>query len=205
MPHQNRSRRVALVCAIVLATSFVPPITGAQDEKLEQRYNCFGVAMGAGVAGVLQITITRYSTEDERKLLLDTLREGGQEKMIDVLRKQKEVGFMRTQTGAGMRGWPSLRIHYAHQAEKDGKRVVVLVTDRNVSMAEEMQQTRSTDYDVTGVVMEMAPVTGNEKLVEQGQGLLYQAAKLSFNKENKLEVEYMGTQPIRLTDIKREK
>jgi hypothetical protein len=176
----------------------------AQDEKLEERYRCFGVAMGAGVAGVLEINVTRYSTEEERKLLIDTLKEGGQDKMVEVLRKQKEVGWMRTQSGAGMKGWPSLRIHYAHQVERDGKRVVVLVTDRNVGIAEQMSQPRSVDYDVTAVVMEMKPA-GDEKLVEEGQGLLYQAAKLSFNKDGRLEVEYLGTQPIRLSDIKREK
>ncbi len=180
----------------------------AQDEKaqkLEERYTAFGVAMGAGMAGVLNITITRYSTEEERKLLVDSLAKDGQEKTIDLLRKQKETGFARTQSGAGMKGWPSVRLHYAHEAQQDGKRVVVLVTDRNMTMAERASGGRSVDYDVSALVMELEPVEGDAKLVEKGQGTLFQAAKLSFDKDNKLQVEYLGTQPIRLTDIKREK
>jgi hypothetical protein len=204
MSHPSSNFHRNFAAAALFAVALVPGIGGAQ-EKLEERYQCFGVAMGAGVAGVLQINITRYSTEEERKLLIDTLKEGGQEKMIDVLRKQKEVGFMRTQTGAGMKGWPSVRIHYANQVQQGDKRIVVLVTDRNVGMAEQMSQPRSVDYDVTGLVLEMQKATGDAKLVEQGQGLLYQAAKLSFDQDGKLKVEYMGTQPIRLTDIKREK
>jgi len=177
----------------------------AKDEKLEERYTIFGVAMGAGMAGVLNVTITRYSTEEERKLLVDSLAKDGQEKTIDLLRKQKETGFARTQSGAGMKGWPSVRLHYAHQSQQDGKRIVVLVTDRNMTMAERSSGDRSVDYDVSALVMELTPVQGNEKLKEQGQGTLYQAAKLSFDKDNKLKVEYLGNQPIRLTDIKREK
>jgi hypothetical protein len=180
------------------------PAAPSEDEKLEERYNAFGVAMGAGMAGVLNITVTRYSTEAERKLLVDSLA-GRSGKTVELLRKQKETGFARTQSGAGMKGWPSVRLHYAHQYQQDGKRIVVLVTDRNMTMAERTSGGRSVDYDVSALVMELEPVQGDPKLVEKGQGTLYQAAKLSFDKDNKLQVEYLGTQPIRLTDIRREK
>ena len=181
-------------------------VGSAQEKKLEERYDAFGVAMGAGISGVLQITVTRYSTEEERKALVDSLAQNGQEKTIDLLRKQKETGFARTQTGAGMQGWPSSRLHYAHQTQQGGKRVVVLVTDRNMSMAEVSRQDLSAASTyVSAVVMELEPVQGDKKLIEKGQGVYYAAAKLSFDKDNKLKVEYLGTQPVRLTDIRREK
>ncbi|HEX9723117.1 MAG TPA: hypothetical protein VGC53_02420 [Vicinamibacteria bacterium] len=202
--HSSRTYLIGTLALLSLVT-LVPAGSTAADEKLEERYNAFGVAMGAGAAGVLNITITRYSTEEERKLLVDSLAKDGQEKTVDLLRKQKETGFARTQSGAGMKGWPSVRLHYAHQTQQDGKRVVVLVTDRNLTMAERASGGRSVDYDVSALVMVLEPVEGDEKLIEKGQGTLYRAAKLSFDKDNKLNVEYLGTQPIRLTDIKREK
>jgi hypothetical protein len=202
--HSSRTYLIGTLALLSLVT-LVPAGSTAADEKLEERYNAFGVAMGAGAAGVLNITITRYSTEEERKLLVDSLAKDGQEKTVDLLRKQKETGFARTQSGAGMKGWPSVRLHYAHQTQQDGKRVVVLVTDRNMTMAERASGGRSVDYDVSALVMVLEPVEGDEKLIEKGQGTLYRAAKLSFDKDNKLNVEYLGTQPIRLTDIKREK
>jgi len=202
--HSSRTYLIGTLALLSLVT-LVPAGSTAADEKLEERYNAFGVAMGAGAAGVLNITITRYSTEEERKLLVDSLAKDGQEKTVDLLRKQKETGFARTQSGAGMKGWPSVRLHYAHQTQQDGKRVVVLVTDRNMTMAERASGGRSVDYDVSALVMVLEPVQGDEKLIEKGQGTLYRAAKLSFDKDNKLNVEYLGTQPIRLTDIKREK
>jgi hypothetical protein len=204
--HSSRLRFTAISILVGL-TSLGVRATAQEEkaEKLEEHYNAFGVAMGAGMAGVLNITINRYSTEEERKLLVESLAKDGQEKTVDLLRKQKEVGFARTQSGAGMKGWPSVRLHYAHQAQQDGKRVVVLVTDRNMTMAERASGGRSVDYDVSALVMELEPVSGDDKLIEKGQGTLYQAAKLSFDQDNKLKVEYLGTQPIRLTDIRREK
>ncbi len=203
---QSYSFRTSAIGALVLAlVALVPTGSTAEDNKLEERYNAFGVAMGAGMAGVLNITVTRYSTEEERKLLIDTLTKEGQEKMVDLLRKQPETGFARTQSGAGMKGWPSVRLYYAHQTQQDGKRIVVLAAERNMTMAERSSGGRSVDYDVSALVMELEPVQGDSKVIEKGTGTLYQAAKFSFDKDNKLKVEYLGTQPIRLTDIKREK
>jgi hypothetical protein len=210
MSHQpSNRRRLSFACLstlVVLAGATSAQAQEEKEKKLEERYRSFSVAMGAGVSGVLDITINRYSTEQERAALIETLKTSGQEKMVEVLRKQKETGFAKTQTGAGMRGWPSVRIHYTHEVKQpDGKRTVVLVTDRNMSMAEEMAQSRSVDYTVSAVVMELEPVTGEKNLIEKGTGLYYAAVKLSFDKDNRLKVEYMGQQPIRMTDIRREK
>jgi hypothetical protein len=176
----------------------------AQEEKFEQNYRAFGVAMGPGAAGVLDINITRWSTEEERKALIDSLIQNGQEKTVELLRKQKETGWTRTQSGAGMRGWPSVRLHYAYQfPQPDGTRIVVLVTDRNIGMAEAMSSSRPTDYEVSGIVMELAK---GEDGKEKGTGTLFRAAKLGFDKEKKkIEIESLGYEPVRLTDIKREK
>ncbi len=175
-----------------------------KEEKVEETYRAFGVSMNAGVAGVLEFHITRWSTPEERKALIDSIVQNGQEETVKLLRKQKETGWTRTQTGAGMRGWPSVRLHYAYQfPQPDGKRIIVLVTDRNIGMAEAMSMSRSTDYEVSGLIMELAK---GEDGKEKGTGTLFQAAKLGFDKEKqKVEIESLGAQPIRLTDIRREK
>ncbi len=209
MSRENRNFRWVVAGVAVLTLTSLVGMAAAEDEKkeekFEQRYTAFGVAMGPGISGVLEVTVTRWSTDDERKALVDSLSQNGQEKTVELQRKQKETGFARTQTGAGMRGWPSSRLHYAHEGQQNGKRVVVLVTDRNMSMAEEMRQDRSVDYDVSAIVMELEPVTGDKKVIEKGQGVYYPAIKMSFDKDHKLKVEYLGTEPVRLTSIHREK
>ncbi|MGH9323185.1 MAG: hypothetical protein ACRD21_02510 [Vicinamibacteria bacterium] len=188
----------------LVLTGLFAGVPFAQEEKVDESYRAFGVAMGPGMAGVLDINITRWTTPEERQTLIDSLVQDGQEKTVDLLRKQKETGWARTQSGAGMHGWPSVRLHYAYQFQQpDGKRVVVLVTDRNMTMAERARSGRSTDYDVSAIVMELQR---GEDGKETGQGTLFAAAKLGFDKEKKkIEVESLGIEPVRLTDIKREK
>ena len=102
------------------------------------------------------LNITRWSTAEERRALIQSLVEKGQDETVELLREQEETGWARTQTGAGMRGWPSTRLHYAYEFEKaDGKRLVVLVAERTIGMAEAMRSTRSMDYQISAIVMEL--------------------------------------------------
>ena len=198
----HRCFRVVGVSARLAWTLLVPGDARAQGEEFEQRYSAFGVAMGAGVSGVLQIAVTRWSTDEERALLINSLIENGQEKTVELLRDQKETGWANTQMGRGMGGTPSSRLHYAYEHQQEGKRVVVLVTDRTMRIGEVMRGTRSSEYDVSAIVMELTQ-EGDE---EKGQGVFYPAIKFGFDKEkNTLEIEYLGTQPIRLTSIDRDK
>jgi hypothetical protein len=193
------SGTLVLLCLSIL----VPIRSSGADDKTEERYSAFGVAMGAGAAGVLEFTITRWTTPEERQALIDSMVENGQEKTVELLRAQKETGFARSRSGAGMKGWPSVRLHYAYQFEKDGKRQVVIVTERNIGMAEAMRNSRSVDYEVSGLVMELQKGDDGK---EKGQGTLYMATKFGFDKDKKqLVIESLGQQPVRLTDIRRQK
>ena len=189
--------------SVLLAwTLLTPGGLKAQEEKLEERYTAFGVSLGSGISGVLNITITRWSTAEERSLLINSLIQDGQEKTVELLRDQEETGWARTQGGRGMGGMPSSRLHYAYQHEQDGKRYITVVTDRTMRMGEVARDTRSSEYDISAIAMELTK-EGDE---ETGSGVFYPAVKFGFNKEkNTLEIEYLGTQPIRLTSIKRDK
>lgn len=196
--------RIHKVLTLLLLTcSFATGGFAQDDAEFDESYRAFGVAMIQGVSGVIDIHITRWTTDEEREALVKALYDDGQEKMVDLLRKQKETGWVRTQSGAGMRGFPSTRLRYAREfAQPDGKRLLILITDRTITIREQRAATRSTDYEVSALVMELQK---GEDGKEEGQGTLYLGTKLEFNKEtNKLEVESLGAQPIRLPNIKRE-
>lgn len=202
-------KAILSVLAIVLCASiaFAQEEKKDDDSKVQEVYRAFGVAMNAGVAGVLEFHITRWTTPEERQALINAVVQNGeknQDKTVDMLRKQPETGWTRTQSGAGMRGWPSVRLHYAYQfPQEDGSRVVVLITDRNIGMAEAMSASRSNDYQVSGLVMQLKK---GEDGKEKGSGTLFAAAKIGYNKEkNQVEIESLGAQPVKLTDIRREK
>ena len=191
---------VAAIAALALST-----IAQAADDEKEV-YNAFAVNMGGamqGTSGTFQITITRWSTNEERLMLLNTLEQKGHDDFMKALRKQKETGFVEGHGRlAAANPFPSTRLHGAWQQEKDGKREVVLVTDRPLGMREAASASRSVDYDTTVIIMEF-PTDSKDA---DGTGTLYLALKIRYDdKEKKLKVEEWGQQPTRLTKITRDK
>ncbi len=177
----------------------------AGDEK--EVYTAFAVNMGGtgpGATTTFEITIDRWSTDEERTTLIQTLKEKGHDEFMKVLRKQKETGFFRG-SGAVSRvdPFPSTRLLFANQEIKDGVRHVTLVTDRPIGFREAAAATRSADYDTTAILLEFPAEGGKEA---DGKGVMYVAFKLRFDeKADKLEVEEWGNEPVRLTKVNRQK
>jgi hypothetical protein len=198
--------------AFVIALLAASAAFAQEDEKEEfkETYEAFAVAMGTsnppvippGRATTIQINITRWSTDQEREQLFAVLIEKGQEDLVKALQKQEETGFVRVVgSGAGMRNpFPSERLRYARQWDLgEGKRRIVLATDRYISFYEARNQPRTRDYDMSLLVMEV-DAEGN------GEGQLAMAVRLAVDNEKKqLVVENYGTEPVRLTKIVRRK
>ncbi|MGD8329599.1 MAG: hypothetical protein PVJ49_09180 [Acidobacteriota bacterium] len=192
------------VVSLIVAAGLVAGVGYAQDEKVDESFQARTVAMGVGAAGVVQIHVTRWTTEEEREALANTLVQKGQEEFVKELGKQQETGWVRTQTGRGMRGQPSVRMYYAFQFPKpDGSRTLVLVTNRTLGFLEVMRAGRSTEYDISAVVLEMK--TGDDGK-ETGVGTLYDGAKIGYDADKKqITVESFEAQPVRLTEVTRQK
>ena len=180
--------------------------TASSQEKFKETYNAFAVAMGVtnppilppGVTTTLQINITRWTTDEEREMLLTELIENGQEALVKALQKQEETGFIRvTGPGANRSAFPSERLRYARETDMGDKRRIVLALDRPVSFWEAVNRPRWEPYSMTLLVMDIDKEG-------KGEGQLAMAVKLSVDTEKKtLVVENFGTEPIRLTNIRK--
>ena len=177
----------------------------AEDEQ--EVYTAFAVNMsGAGRSGAttFQITITRWSTVEERTMLINTLMKKGHDEFMKALREQKETGFvMGHGPVARANPFPSTRLHFAYQSVEDGQRKITLVTDRPIGMREAASASRSLDYDTTVITMEF-PAGDDENA--DGKGSLYRALKVAPDKKTgHLNVEEIGNEAVRLTEITRNK
>jgi hypothetical protein len=152
-----------------------------------------------GVSTTLQINITRWTTPDERESLFATLVENGQEGLVKAIQKQEETGFLRvTGAGAGRTRFPSERLRYAWQRDLgQGKRRIVLAMDRPIYFWEAVNRPRWSDYDMTFLVMD---VDEDGK----GEGQLAVGVRLAIDNEKKqLVIENYGSEPVRLTSIRK--
>ena len=198
MRHMIRAFSVA-VAASVLASS--PATAQTPADKLE--ISAFAVNMSTIATGsnaVVQITVNKWSTAEERERLITAVIEKGPDALLRELQKTPDKGRFRIP--AARQPDPhhlalGLDLHYAWQNPlPDGGRRIVLATDRYIGFHEARNQPRTIDYPIT--LMEIrVDKDGN------GEGKLAIATKISFDKKkNQLELENYSSEPVRLNNVK---
>lgn len=197
-----QKRSFVKMLPVFVAAIAITTIVHGQDMK--ETYEAFAVQMGGGAqgaSGTIEINITRWSSNDERIMLLSTLKEKGHDEFMDALRDQEETGFVQGHGRlARASAFPSTRLRGAWQYIHDSKRTVVLVTDRPIGMREAASASRSRDYDTSVLIMEFPSVDKDA----EGSGTLHLALKVRYDEENdRLDLEELGQQSTRLTKIKR--
>ena len=223
MTKMNTRYRVALLALVpVLAISLAAacasaPVSGVQpDGSFREVFEATAVSMGTsnppvippGRPATLQINITRWTTPEERDALFNELRENGQPALVTKLQAQEETGWIMNRTRstsvspeararAGTSA-PSQRLRYAWQIDQGaGKRRIVAALDRPIGFAEASRQPRGRDHDVTLIVLDVDK-KGN------GEGQLAMGVQMTVDSENKkLAIENFGTEPVRLTSVRR--
>jgi len=204
--HMNALRIAAAVAVVLLLwvpTRAQQPVktagtpTEAPTKKDPLRFSAFNVDMPTGIAGMTEIVVERWTTDEERTKLLGLVEtakwgEGGQRKLLDALQKvNPRVGYIRTPNSIG---WD---LRYAvENTLADGTRQLVIATDKPVSFAAAASQGDAMDYPFTLVEMRMKP---NEK----GEGKMLAATSITV-KNGRLELENYGQEPVRLTQITEE-
>ncbi len=188
-----RSIRLFALALVAVCVAF--PMRGqAQALPLPLKLRAFAINMGniaTGGSSTVDITINTWSTEAIRQRLITTFNEKGPEKLLDALQDQKAVGFMRLPNTLGY----DLRFARQSPLEEGGSRIII-VTDRYISNAEARNQPRTMDYPFTLIEIHM-------KKDGTGEGKMSVATKISLNKKDQtVELENYGSEPVRLTTIK---
>ena len=181
-------RRIRSIPILVL---FLAGAALAAAPKPIESFRAFAVALGTGKAGVIDIDIYRWSTDEEREALLTTLVEFGPDKLLDALQKiRPPVGYIRTPTSLG---WD---LYYARDnPAPDGGRRIVLATNRRVSFREAANNTRSMQYQFTLIELHIDK-SG------KGEGKLVPAAKVSWDtKAKKIEIDNYNALPVDLINV----
>ena len=184
-------RRIAAMGLLAVTALFTAGVLISEDEKPIETLTCFAANMQRGNASVIDIAIYRWSTDQEREMLLTTLQEKGRDALIDALMKiRPRVGYMRTPNSIGY------DLFYArNNPQPDGGRNIVLATNRRVSFREASNNTRSMQYQLTAIEIHLDKDG-------KGEGKMQPAAKISWDaKEKKIELENYNALPIDLVNV----
>jgi hypothetical protein len=201
----RRSHRPArLVTLLALTLTVAPTITA--EVTLPVRMRAFAVNMSnnlTGANGIIQITLDQWSTPDERAKLLQTVPKG-QDDLVRALGKVPVKGRINIPGWQGpdpqnyRLGW---NLRYAwHEPLEDGGERIVIATDRQMSFREITNQPRTTDYPFLLIQIHLT------KDGTKGEGKMAAFAQIRYDKKNNvMEIENYGTEPVRLNNITVEK
>jgi len=186
----------AAACIVFLVVVAAAGPAAAQEQEKES-YDALAVHMGTGPSGQapVQIEITRWSTDAEAEALLTVLQNEGPSKLSDALGKEKEAGFVRFPTIRSR--FPSTRLSFARQFERDGKRVVVLATNRPIGFMEAVNQGRSLDYELSLIELQLDADGNGEGVLAVGVEIGYDAAKKQLVTKN------WSSAPVQLKNVKK--
>jgi hypothetical protein len=192
MPRPFRS--LVTFAAALASAALLSLAVSAQTTGTPERYTASAMNINNGAAGNIDITVERWSTDKQRDALMAVMLQKGPEKLLDALQDMPRMGHF------GAPGNLSWDIHFARKVPlPDGGERVVLITDRRIGFWEAANQPRSIDYPFT--VIELRLNKDGE-----GEGKMSIATKIIADKEhNMISLENYDTQPVRLTNVRREK
>jgi hypothetical protein len=138
----------------------------------------------------INIHIDQFSTQDDRKALIDAFNRSGQHGLVGALDRMKGKGRFRTPYGVGS------ELKYIIELPPDkGRRHIRLVTDRRIAFGEAYASTRSKEYSL-GAVDLFLTLDG-----KGSEGTALPACKLKVdNKTQQIEIETFQN-PWKLTNL----
>jgi hypothetical protein len=176
------------VVSLMLLTSRLGPA-----QKLPKQIYIQATAMGTstqmGRVVSVNLIVEELSSDAERTGLLEAFQQKGNEGLVNALQKMKSKGRMSI---TGTLGYDVAYIKLFPQS--DGTTILRMVTDRPLRFGEVWADSRSSDYEVSGVEI----IIHKDK--KNHTGTLYPACRLKMNKQNELELE-LYQNPWKLVNI----
>ncbi|MGZ4856152.1 MAG: hypothetical protein ACXVKH_13225 [Candidatus Angelobacter sp.] len=182
----------ARVVSLFLLLAGIAAIVQAQDqEPMVIQATAIGTSTQMGKMVNVNIHIDQFSTQEDRKALIDAFKRSGQDGLVDALDHMKGKGRFSTPYGVGN------EVKYIIELPADkGRRHIRLITDRRISFGEAYASTRSKEYSVGGI--ELFLTTGGK----DSEGTALPACKLKIGKKTQqLEIETYQN-PWKLTNLR---
>ena len=197
MIYQYSTLSFRILTGVVFFSLLTPALPGLSQEEEKKKetitYTATVVGTGAGVGAKshpITIYINDYTSDEQVQDYLDMVAEKNPGLLRSTLEKVSGLGRI------AMTGFIGNELAVVREHDTDQGKLYNLVTARNMGFAELYISGRTTNY----------PYSFLQLLVDEegkGQGTLILAARFSFDKDGKLEIESYGRQPFQLWNLQR--
>lgn len=197
---RNLSRNFLIAAVAMVAVLFLivgssaqsggPGTNGTKDKPVHVQAQAFGEAQQLGRTFGVNLIIEEYSTQEDQQALLGAFKEKGNEGLVNALSKMKTKGRMAI---TGTLGYDVTYIKAF--AQPDGSTKLRLVTNRPLRFGEVWSDSRSSDYNLSGVEL----ILNNDE--KKNSGTLFPAAQFKIDKEGQMQLELFQN-PWRLANVR---
>lgn len=190
MRHRNVFRNALIVLTFLLLAAIGAILQAQNQEPMMIQATAMGTSTQMGKMVNVNIHIDQFSTQDDRKALIEAFQRSGQDGLVDTLSRMKGKGRFSTPYGVGN------EVKYIIELPpENGMRHIRLVTDRRISFGEAFANTRSEEYSLGAVDLFLTPEG------KGSEGTALPACKLTVDKKTQqIEVEAYQN-PWKLTNL----
>ena len=188
MRNINRLLPDAMTVSLLFVLAGIGTTVQAQ-ERMTIQATAMGTSTQMGRIYSVNIHIEQFSTQDDRKVLIDAFTRSGQDGLVDALEDMKSKGRVRFASGG-----VGNDVKYIIELPSENGRRFRLVTDRNLAFGEMYNNTRSKEYNVGAIELVLTPDG-------KGSGTVLPACKLIVDKKTQqVDIETYQN-PWKLTNI----
>jgi hypothetical protein len=174
--------------AIVWLVAFLSLDSATQEEqRVNEVYQAQSMGQNTQFGQTFNVTINieRYSTQEERQVLVEAFQQAGSEGLFNALKKMRSEGRLAL----------GYDISFVRKIPTDTGYTIRILTNRPIRFGEAWVNGRSMDYNLSALELDMS----NEK--NKSTGVLLPACQFKINKKtNELEIENYQN-PWRLQNI----
>jgi hypothetical protein len=174
----------SFLLALLLA-AVVPAIS--QTETIDATAMGTSTQMGRMVS--IKLTINKYSSPEDRQVLVDAFKKGQSPGLAKALEKMDSVGRI------AITGTLGYDVAYIRVIPTPTGRTIRFATNRLIRFAEAYYNSQSKDFDLT-----FGEININDKDKKKNGGVLYPASQLIINNKGELQIE-LRQNPWNLTNI----
>jgi hypothetical protein len=178
---------LVLSSLLVAGASFASPADDGKSEIIDA--TAMGTSTQLGKTVSVKITITKYSTQEDRQAFIEAYKKGQNKGLVDALEKAPSVGTI------AITGTVGNQLAYISMTKTETGRRIRFAANRWIRFGEAYHGTPSTAYNLTA-----GEINLNDSDKKKSSGVLYPASQLIINKDGQLQFE-LRRNPWNLVNI----
>jgi hypothetical protein len=208
--HDRQSRiKVGIILATIgLVLAGTTAVIAADEGEVDYKIKARGMRarnIERAAADLIDLRVTRLSTDAERRDLVSILQEKGNHALDAALAEQKETGWIQFDPRGG--GGPGrdprkTTLRYAREVVNGDTREIILVTDQYIGFgarAEAANGAKLADFPMSFVLIRLKKEADGEW---KGVGRLFVGARLKYDSvADKLVIDSFFTDPVYLRNV----